>query len=35
MQKRILFSRRVLIDGISGDQIVFTDESRFVLGHRQ
>ena len=32
MQKRILFARRVLIDGITGDQIVFTDESRFVLG---
>lgn len=32
MMKRILFCRRVLIDEISGDEIVFTDESRFVLG---
>lgn len=32
IQKRILFSRRVLIDKISGDDIIFSDESRFVLG---
>lgn len=32
IKKRILFARRVLKDGITGDKIVFSDESRFVKG---
>lgn len=31
IQKRLLFSRGVLIDGISGNMTIFSDESPFVL----
>ena len=32
VNKRVLFARRVVKDGLEGGRIVFSDESRFVLG---
>ena len=32
IEKRILFARQILKEGITGDRIIFSDESRFVRG---